>query len=209
MLKKIMHKVTTIIVVSGFVVSAFSWMAVQAIAGPAEQDKPDFSKFGKVLIIYYSLSGNTREMAQVIHNHTGGDLYDLQIMKEYPPIPEIYEVIKQELADNQWPEVKQDWPDMAQYDVIFVGGPVWWYTLPTPLLSFLAKADFKNNPLVPFCSHGGNYGEYFKRFALEAKNAQVQKGLDFYAPLQSTRGYLNSKVVNWLNSLQLPQAANQ
>ncbi len=204
MLVKTLRKLTVLAVAAGLIFSLFSLMAAKASAQDPNQGQLESHKFGRVLIIYYSLSGNTKQLADTIQHFTGGDLYALQTRKVYPEIPAIYEVIRQELKDNDWPELKTGWPDFAQYDVIFVGGPVWWYTLPTPLLSFLQKANFQGKTVVPFCSHGGNYGDFFKRFTQLAQNARIVKGLDFYAPLRVSNGFLNSKLANWLSQLQAP-----
>lgn len=180
---------------------ALSSQAVQA----ADTGKIKFDdKFGKVLIVYFTNSGNTKLMADLIWQYTGGEVYELKTVKPYPAIPELYQYAKQQLEPGGLPELESDWPDFSQYDVIFVGGPVWWYTLCPPLLSFLTQADFKGKAVVPFCTHGGNYGAFFKRFSEDAKNAQVLKGLDFYRPLATSKGFLKSKLANWLSGMDLP-----
>ena len=92
----------------------------------------------KVLVAYFSRSGNTRAIADHIKSLTGGDMFEIQVAKPYP---EEYhactEVAKKEKEDNARPTLKTKVENIASYDVIFVGYPNWWGTTPMPILTFL------------------------------------------------------------------------
>lgn len=100
-------------------------------------------KLGKVLVVYYSKSGHTKEIAERIKAKTNADMYEIKTAEELPKSPLLHLAIKQQLASGEYPALAGKLPDFSQYDMIFVGAPVWWYTMATPGLSFLKQADFQ------------------------------------------------------------------
>ena len=84
-----------------------------------------------ILVAYFSWSGNTQQVANWISDKTGGELFRI--------IPEV-----------EYTEV------MEQYDVIFVGFPIWWYDLPMPVWSFLEEYDLSGKTIIPFFTHNGS-----------------------------------------------------
>lgn len=133
----------------------------------------------KMLVMYYSLSGNTKAVAEKIQAKTGADIYRIETVRTYPSAYNpLIEEAKRELNENDLPALKGTLPDIASYDLVFVGGPVWWYTVATPVMQFLKQADFAGKKVAPFCTHGGGVGQYFQHFKQQAKNAVVLEGLD-------------------------------
>lgn len=111
---------------------------------------------GKVLVIYYSRSGNTREIAHQIHQMVGGDVIEIQPVDPYPD--DYNEVVKQanlELKSGYKPPLKTKVENIGSYDVIFLGSPNWWHTIAPPVQSFLSQADLSGKIIVPFITHGG------------------------------------------------------
>lgn len=110
---------------------------------------------GKVLVAFYSRSGNTRFMAEEIRKATGGTLFEI---KPATPYPEDYkactEQAKKEIAEGFKPELAGKLESIDAYDVIFVGSPNWWGTLAPPVSAFLASHDFAGKTVVPFFTHG-------------------------------------------------------
>ena len=90
----------------------------------------------KILVAYFSWSGNTRDAAKYIAT-------------EYEPCTV---EAKKEKEAGERPTIKGLVEDMSQYDVIFVGVPVWWYTAPMPVFSFLGQYDLKDKTVIPFCT---------------------------------------------------------
>lgn len=155
------------------------------------------------MVIYYSLSGNTREIALRIKGKTNADLYEIKTEDEYPSSPMIYLTAKRQLNPKKYPKLKNDTlPDLNQYDLIFIGTPVWWYTIPAPLLSFLTQIDFKGKTVVSFATHGGNYGKYFEDFETKIKNAKVIRGKEFKKVLKTDKNILDAKITEWLVNLK-------
>ena len=90
----------------------------------------------KILVAYYSYSGNTRFAAEEIQKATGGTLFEIVPVKAYSPdYNECVAEAKKEIRAGVKPELKSVTPDLSKYDVIFVGTPNWWSTMAPPVLS--------------------------------------------------------------------------
>lgn len=114
----------------------------------------------RVLVAYFSRSGKTEQVAKAIACHTGGTLYRIERKDPYPEdFKACASEAKKELNDSIFPILSDTIFDFDTYDVIFVGGPVWWHTAPMPVLSFLTKSDynFSGKIVVPFCSYANMF----------------------------------------------------
>src|SRR5574344_2600642 len=114
-------------VVAGLITGGFHLLRVKSankkeLAAFAKRE--DVKNKGKVLVVYYSLSGNTKKIAEKIKNLTNGDIYEIRPKEK---INSLYAYTKttQQLKNKNYPETEKDYPDFAQYDYIFVGAPVW------------------------------------------------------------------------------------
>ena len=110
----------------------------------------------KTLVAYFTLTGNTEKAAKIVAEETGADLYKIELVTPYPSeYKEQTELAKKELAEGTLPAIKP-WPEnIDQYDVVFVGSPVWWGTMSTPVRTFLASGVLKGKTVIPFVTHGG------------------------------------------------------
>jgi flavodoxin len=163
---------------------------------PAPTSKFDF---GKALIVYYSSGGNTAEVARRIRDMTDGTLFEIETDNAYPSTPALYIIAGLELKSGSFPILKKRIDDFSAYDTIFVGSPVWWYTISTPVLSFLSRTDFKGKTVVPFATDGGNFGNYFADFEKEARNANLAKGISFTNVQKTDISILDKEISTWLN----------
>lgn len=170
----------------------------------ARFDGPQISvnkDLGKVLVIYYSLSGHTKEIAEKIAGFTDADIFEIKTAEEIKANPLFYYKVKQQLKNGNYPQLAGQLPDVSQYDTIFVGAPVWWYTMATPGLSFLEKMDFMSKNVVPFSTQGSNYGKYFEDFSVKAKNAELLKGESFNNLPDKYNAAVDNKIAVWMNGL--------
>jgi flavodoxin len=157
----------------------------------------------KMLIVYYSHTGITKYIAEEIRKKTGGDVFEIETVRTYPSeYSALTAEAKRELQEGDLPALKKNPPDMSSYDLIVVGGPVWWYTVATPVMSFLRKADFAGKKVSAFCTHEGGIGKYFPHFKEQAKNAVVLEGLDLYKPRQAGKGEVDKALDSWLGKLR-------
>jgi flavodoxin len=109
----------------------------------------------KILIAYYSYSGNTKSVAEKIQSLTGGNLFEIKPVKKYPDVyKEVVSIVKNEKAENYKPALLQKC-NVKNYDTIFIGTPVWWWTFASPVRTFLSENDFSGKTIIPFCTHGG------------------------------------------------------
>ena len=154
MLKFVVYFVIAAVVV---IAAASVWHLMRVAAGNKEEmlryagpEKEFTGHFGKALVVYYSLDGHTREIAEKIREKTGADIYEIKTREKFKKTPWFYLTLKKQLKNGEYPELAGELPDPKAYDVVFVGAPVWWYTMATPLFSYLKQTDF-----------GGNRGSFF------------------------------------------------
>ena len=132
----------------------------------------------KTLVAYFSWSGNGQQMARWISEETGGDLFRIVPSEPYgEDFDSCADRAKIELDNEIHPELSEhiDAETMAQYDVIYIGFPVWWYDLPMPVWTFLEEYDLTGKTVIPFFSHNGssNGANSVNRVAELAKGATV------------------------------------
>ena len=101
--------------------------------------------------------GNTEVVAKMIQEMAGGDLFPIETVKAYPgDYIETTEVAKQELRTNARPKLTRHRESVASYEVIFLGYPNWWNTMPMPVFTFLEEYDFSGKTIAPFCTNEGS-----------------------------------------------------
>ena len=112
---------------------------------------------GKTLVAYFSWSGNTQEMASYIAEQTGGDLFRIETVQEYPGSHDpLLEFAYNERAEGTRPELAAQMENLDSYDIIFLGYPNWNADLPMPLYTLLEQTDLSGKTIVPFTTHGGS-----------------------------------------------------
>lgn len=132
----------------------------------------------KILIAYFSHTGYTATLAKEIADLTGGSLFQIQPVDDYP---EDYRATvdryKEETTKHLRPAVTGSVRDMDQYDVLFVGFPNWGGDLPYIVYSFLEQYDLAGKRIVPFCTNGGGgIGQSFILLQDACRTARVMKG---------------------------------
>ena len=111
----------------------------------------------KILVAYFSHSGNTRAVAYDICKKVDGEFFEIQTVKPYSTdYNTVVDIAKRELKADFRPELKSKLKNSGQYDVIFVGYPNWWGTYPQAIKVFLSMHDFSGKTIIPFCTHEGS-----------------------------------------------------
>jgi flavodoxin len=130
---------------------------------------------GNVLIAYFSYTGNTEEVAQMIAEYTGGTLAEIQRTEEYGDLQEEAEA---EILDGIHPEITVSVDSIEGYDTIFVGYPIWWDEAPAMIATFLAENDFSGKTIIPFCtSSSDDIGNSLHIFSELCPDAEIAEGL--------------------------------
>lgn len=133
----------------------------------------------KILIVYFSRTGNTEALAQSIHAKVGGDL-----IKLIPAVP--YSDVYQETIDRHiqerdsgaYPELASSIDNLGTYDVVFLGYPNWGSTMPRLLFTFLNDSRLVGKTIIPFCTHGGGgMGRSIEDIRLQRPDTTVLTGL--------------------------------
>ena len=148
----------------------------------------------KILIAYYSKTGHTKAAAQKIAKLTGGTLHEITPQKEYPASYVVtVAVAKWEQLKNEKPALNDKVKDFAAYDKILVGFPIWWFTCPQLIKTFMESYDFKGKTVYPFCTHGGSGPKNSTRDIRTAL-----PGVDVKECFDATKDLIDAKIKNWL-----------
>ena len=175
-------------------------MAFMAMTGNAQTMNQDMSNKSKTLVAYFSATGTTMEAASKLAKVVDADLFEIVPEVLYTP------------ADLNWrdkssrstlemedkssrPAIASKVENMAQYDTVFVGYPIWWYIAPTIINTFLEQYDFTGKTVIPFFTSGGSgAGETMKYLRPSAPGANwvEPKNLNYMS---------ESEMKSWVNSL--------
>lgn len=155
-----------------------------------------------VLIAYFSWSGNTKTLANMIHEKVGGELYEITTLTPYTDdYDDLLDQAQQEQRDDARPEVANQIDGFEKYEVIFVGYPIWWNDTPMAILSFLEQYDFTEKTVIPFCTHGsGGFGNSIESITDSASRANI---LDGFEVSGSNVESSNDNVIEWIDGLNL------
>ena len=155
----------------------------------------------KILVIYFSETGNTQKLAKLISDKVGGDLIRIETEKVYPTdYNELVDDAKKEKENDDRPKLKTLNINLDDYDTIFIGYPIWWYQMPMAMYTLFDNYDFADKTIIPFNTHegSGSSGTYEDIQKLEPK-AKVLEGLPIRGgDMVSDQ---SSKVDSWLNKL--------
>jgi len=175
----------------------------------ASTNEPE-KKEGKALVVFFSHAGdnysvgnikvgNTKIVADYITELTGADQFEIVTHKydgmAYTPLTEL---AKKEQQNGELPPYEGD-VDVSGYDVIFIGGPVWWGTYPQVMFTFFKNKDLNDKTIIPFTTHeGSGLGSCVNDVKKAYPNANVQKGFSIYGhDVRSGK----AKVEKWLKEL--------
>ena len=156
----------------------------------------------KILIAYFSYSGNTEAMAKEVQNQVGGDLLEIKRKKEYSS-SNLTNEAKAEIENKERPELADKISNINEYDVVFVGYPVWWHSTPAPVNSFLESYDLSGKTIIPFCTSGGSdIEETIDSFKSSCNSSKISEGLTLSgSSVNSDNG--KTKIKNWITNLGL------
>lgn len=155
-------------------------------------------KTGKTLIVYFSQTGNTEGLSDLIHEMSGADIVRLERKIPYSSSsngPVLYGDALDELRAESVPELKE-YPSIDQYDTILLGYCNWWSSIPASVRSFLMHDDFSGKTIVPFCSMGGGrFGQTISAIAKLAPDSVIKEGLEV-----TYSSYDRDEIEKWLKT---------
>lgn len=132
----------------------------------------------KMLVLYYSQTGNTKAVAEAIANKLGADIEEITMVNPYDPdFQATIDRCKKDQEQGILPEIQPVKADIANYDVVFLGFPVWFGTYAPPVTTFLNSADFSGKKIVPFCTFGsGGLESSARDLAVAEPGAEILPG---------------------------------
>lgn len=130
---------------------------VSITTAPAHAQTAAQAQTGKILVAYFSHTQTTEKVALEIQRKTGADLFRIETVQTYPAEHrQTVALAEKENEADARPALAATVENMDSYDVIFLGYPIWVYTLPMPLFTFLDSYDLSGKTVIPFCTHGGS-----------------------------------------------------
>ncbi len=178
----------------------------------ANQETANNMKDKKILVAFFSRAdenynvgyikvGNTQKIAEVIARETGADTFHIETVKPYPAAyTPCIEQAKEELHQNARPEIKGD-VAVEDYDVIFIGYPIWWGEPPMALYTFIEKHSWQGKTIIPFVTHeGSGFGGTDRSVADACKGAVALKGLAVQGKVAKQGA--DTTVKKWLKQLE-------
>ena len=179
-----------------------------------EKNSTETERDRKILIAYFSRAdenyavgyiekGNTAIIAEMIADETGGELFHIERAAPYPAdYDECTDEAKQEQNDNARPALLED-KDISEYDVIFLGYPIWWGDMPMPVYTFLEGHDFSGKTIIPFSTHAGSgLSGTEKSIENVCAGSEILNGLSIRGEdAQNSQDEAKETVKEWLNSL--------
>lgn len=158
------------------------------------------AKTKSILVAYFSRSGNTRRIATEIHKKVGGDIFEIQTVKPYPSdYDAVVAQVKQEQASGYKPALKTRIKNIESYDVVFIGYPIWWGTIPPPVRTFLSENNLSEKSIVPFDTNGGSgLGQSVTDITKLCPKSKILDGL---AVTGTEAGTAQDEVAEWLRDI--------
>lgn len=156
----------------------------------------------KKLVIYYSLDGNTKFIAENIALATNADLLQLKLQKEISRIP----LIKQFMGGMQSslkkrPEIDALDKNPENYDTIFIGTPVWAGTFASPYNTLFSKVSLKNKNIALFCCYAGSKGKTFDEFKKQLEGNNIVGETEFKSPAKTNKDENASNARKWATEI--------
>ena len=102
---------------------------------------------------------------------------------------------------NYTPKIIDGNLNLADYDTIYIGSPIWWFTFAPPIASFLKSYDLTGKTVIPFCTHKGNYGNFFKKFKEFCPNSLIINEMEFFDEKGKTKKEIVQKISKIVDSL--------
>ena len=132
-----------------------------SLSACSQSNKKENMEMKKVLVAYFSASGVTEGVAKQLAEVTGGELHKIQPEQPYTDADldwrDKQSRSTMEMKDkNSRPAITDKLANMQDYDVVYVGFPIWWYTAPTIINTFMEAYDFKGKTVIPFATSGGS-----------------------------------------------------
>lgn len=188
-----MKKVMTIIMAAGMCI-------LNACASNGSDKSSDTTDDASVLVAYFSAQGHTRELAEKVANITKGELFEIVPAQPYTEEDldgwnDSARCTRESKDRSTRPGVKRHVDNFEKYDTIYLGFPIWWFTAPTIINTFLESYDTAGKTIIPFATSGGSeIGETEKDLRISAPKAVFKPG-------KVMNNYSEKEVADWIETI--------
>ena len=167
-------------------------------ADETKAENSDTANGGKTLVVYFSATGTTKGVAEQIASFTGADTYEITAAQPYTSDDLNYNdsdsrTTKEQNDKSARPEISSEKLDLAAYDTIYIGYPIWWGEEPRIMDTFVESYDFSGKTMIPFCTSGGS------GIGSSGDNLEENAGSGNW--LEGERLSSSSDIEEWINSL--------
>lgn len=165
------------------------------------QDNVDAVASASVQVVDGQHEGNTKIIADMIEEETGGDLFFIEMEDKYQTddYDGFVDSAQSEGSQGVRPTLASHVEDMESYDTIYLGFPNWWFDMPMAVYSFLEEYDLSGKTIIPFCTSGGSgFSDAIAAIEEAQPQANVAEGLHIYQDDVPSAG---DEVREWLNRL--------
>lgn len=168
-----------------------------ACAADGKKDAAD----SHVLVAFFSAQGHTKALAEKIAESTGGDLFQIEPVNPYTEADldgwnESARGTRESKDRSTRPGIRNKVDNFERYDTIYLGFPIWWFTAPTIINTFLESYDTSGKVVIPFATSGGSdYGDTEKDLKVSAPNAVFRSG-------KVLNNATDKQVTEWVKTVQ-------
>lgn len=157
----------------------------------------------KTLLVFFSYTGNTKIIADMIKDKLNCDILEI---KTVIPYSEDYDTVvndeQNSEASNHLPEIQNIDIDLSQYEKIILGTPVWWYRPVPAIRTFLTQNNLSGKIIKPFATNAGWLGKTFKEIKLLCPNSKVEEGMNIVFQSYSDKLVTKEQDINsWIENL--------
>ena len=157
----------------------------------------------KVLVVYFSHTGNTRTIAAYIHDAVKSDLMEIRTADAYDTL---LAQVREEVATGYCPPLTTHIENLALYDVVFIGYPIWVETVAPPIHTFLTTHDLAGKTVIPFCTSGTSSAEASYRLVRSlCPQSTVLEGIQIR---RGTYDTAYERVIAWLQEIGIVELNN-
>lgn len=161
----------------------------------------------KTLVVFYSYSenGDTAQLARRLADAVGADIERLELVTPYPDdYDKVLEISKNEVEACATPAIKPLKHNPADYDLVAIGTPTWWYSMAPAVLTFMKSVDLSGKIVLPFTTHGGQTGNTVDDIRKNAIGAKVLSGHKFRLDAYGAESHAtpDEEIEKWLNAVK-------
>lgn len=158
----------------------------------------------KILVAYFSRTGNTKIVSEIIAEKVGADIFEIKPEQNYPAnYQECLKISSNEKAMKARPKFIGGVENFSEYDTIFLGYPIWYGDAPMIIYSFLENYNFAGKNIVPFCTHGGSgLSSTDQQFTLACPNSKILQGFEIRGKfIKNNSAESKQKIFDWLSKI--------